>query len=975
MSGSTEADHKASQSAQSAVVPVLTMGEIWRTARHLSTALALILFAFLWGGTYLYLNLDREKSLQGAAINTGNMARVFEEHVARSIKDIDQTLLFLRQSYETGPENFDLPSWTASGYLLHDLVLQISLIGPDGMLLTTNMVRNPDHVDLSDREHFKVHALTTADNLFISKPVLGRASGKWSVQLTRRVSKPDGSFGGVLVASLDPFYLSRFFQQIDLGNGGAITLVGDDGLIRARGGLDTDLLGKSIKDTPLFAAATKAGVGTFTDRTQGSDGSQLVSFRHMPDFPLIVMVSMAESEILAGYDRTRTMFLSIAGALSALLALVMVIGIVHQIRLARAQSAQQQSEARVASKSQELEATLAHMSQGIVMLDADRRIRILNRSAGALLGLSANTPAGTRLPTDICAFLKCQDTADNAVREETLADGTELEILSTPMPDGGVLHTLTDITARKRNEKHLAEARDRAEAASRAKTAFLATMSHEIRTPLNGVIGMTELLKDATDPAERADYARMMCQSAAHLQQIIEDVLDVSRLEADRITFESIDFDLRATVQSAADIVAPRAREKQLVLGVEIAADVPHMVKGDPRRLRQIVLNLVGNAVKFTEFGMVRIRVDRDQRRPGDTGDRLRIRVQDTGIGIATESLGDLFKEFSQLDGSITRRFGGTGLGLAITAKLLEHMGGDIFVDSCLGEGSTFTISLPITAASAAIADVAEAVDQILPPAPADGTGPRLLLVEDDKTNTLVASRLLTRLGYVVTCAGDGIEALEALDHQRFDIVLMDLMMPRMDGLSAIREIRTGGRDYAKVPIVVLTADALSDDRERAIALGVDGFATKPVDTHSLRDILAEALRRDAEPIQPTPMTMPEDAAGNPVLDRTILDRLCQDIGAEDTRVVARIFLTETDNRINLLKTRFLDAEDATREFHSIKSSSASFGLLQLSSLAATLQKQGKAMDRQQLAEAIETLSLAFTAAREQLEASETLAA
>lgn len=810
-------------------------------ASRLSTILGLTLFAFLWLGTFLYLRLDREKSLEAAVDNTRNIARLFEEHVSRAIKEIDQTILFVRRSYERDPEGFDLPGWTATENLLHDLTVQIALIGPDGHLIATNVSRQPQSMDLSDREHFKVHIHSPTDKLFISKPVLGRATNKWTIQLTRRMSKRDGSFGGVIVASLDPYFLSRFFEQVDVGSLGAITLVGTDGIIRARGGLRASELGRSLAETPLFQQLLQQGTGTRIAEGANTKGVRITNFRTMKDFPLAVLVAEAESDVLQGFEERQAVFLATAVALSIVLLTVIGFGILHEMRLLRAQAAQRDSEARERNRSLEMETMLFHIKNGKVLLDPDRNLRIINPGAVEFLGLTEEPKVGAPLPPEADAILASVDTVQpTEFVEITLADDRVVEIARHPMPDGGYLYGINDITQHKRTEAVLADARDRAEAGVRARTSFLATMSHEIRTPLNGVIGMTHLLETCSDD-ERTSYFKTMRRSAEHLQQIIEDILDVSKLEADRMTFDFLPFNLAETMRAATGMVEAAAQEKGLDLTVEIDPAVPSDLMGDPGRLRQVVLNLVGNAVKFTSSGGVSVRVDAQS---AGSSPQLRIRVTDTGIGIAPEDRDRLFHDFSQLDGSITRRFGGTGLGLAISRKLVENMGGEILLDSELGAGTTFTVLLPLTEAIRR-----ERADGSLRPrrVTSDGTGGyNLLLAEDSPTNTLVATKLLEKLGHRVTAVVDGAEAIDALAHDHFDAVFMDVMMPRMDGLTATRLIRRSGQPYANVPIIALTAAALSEDRDEAFAAGVNAFATKPVASDRLRKALQDVLEQEA---------------------------------------------------------------------------------------------------------------------------------
>jgi len=817
-------------------------GDFSKAVLRLSTFLTLLVLVLVWGGVYAYLDMDRKWTVDAAVAKSANIARLFDEYVSNTIKSIDKNLIFLRHARESEPTDFDLPAWTTNSYFLRDMTVQMALIGADGVLVSTNVDRHAKHMDLSDREHFRVHADRAGDELFVSKPVLGRATGKWTIQLTRRVSNPDGSFGGVLVASLDPYNLSSFFDRIDLGKNGAITLIGDDGVIRARGGLDRETLGRSLVGTPLHRAMQGASEGLYKGEGPVGPGERMIAFRHLKDFPLSVSVAEDEAEVLAPHLEKRRWLVWSAVGVSVAVAALMFIGIGHEMRLIRATRGRLADGRRIARKSQELEATLARVGQGIVMSDGDGRLRVINRRAVVLLDLATEPQVGEPVP-DHLVRLFALDIREDDTRDHQIA-GRDVEISTTEMPDGGMLVTLTDISIHRRNAAVLAEARDRAEAATRARTAFLATMSHELRTPLNGVVGTIGLLEQEDDAEERALYLRTMRRSAEHLLQIIDDILDITKLEADRVGFERRPFEVAALVRTATDLVASPAQEKGLTIEVDLDTAVPAVLSGDAGRLRQVLVNLLGNAVKFTETGTVTVRVDLESECLFSDVAALRIRVEDTGIGIAEEDLGHLFVKFSQLDGAITRRFGGTGLGLAISRELVEKMGGRIDVASRLGEGSTFTVVVPLEiAAAGAVASAPAAVEA----SPVTAVGLDVLLAEDNPTNTLVATRLLEKMGHRVVAVADGRAAVEALAVGRFDLVLMDMMMPVMDGLTATRLIRSGDRATADIPIVALTANALAEDRDAALAAGADTFVTKPVTVEKLLSALVAAMRTSAQ--------------------------------------------------------------------------------------------------------------------------------
>lgn len=493
---------------------------------------------------------------------------------------------------------------------------------------------------------------------------------------------------------------------------------------------------------------------------------------------------------------------------------------------------------------------------GMASIGPDGIISRINGKFREICGWTNDQVAGTNFIQYVAPEQRMMVASNHARRQrgEEVPSEYELDLLAK---DGQIIHafvqlgllpesgktivSVVDITQRVRAEEETRRARDAAEQANRSKNEFLANMSHEVRTPLNGILGMAELAMLGDLDAEQHECLEMIRESGRNLLAILNDLLDISKIEAGRLETEQREFSLSEVLRQVQAHFGAQAARQGLAFDVQRDPAAPDALLGDDLRIRQVLFNLVGNALKFTDQGGITVRVDLLDTSASDKALRLLFCVQDTGIGISDKFQAVVFEPFTQADGSFTRKYQGTGLGLGIVKRLVSLMGGALTLDSAEGQGTSVYFSLPVVATHAP-AHAAQAQVQLegLPQL-------RILVAEDNAINRIYAERMLQEMGHKVVSVGNGREALRALGEERFDLVFMDISMPEMDGLEATRQIRggRGGLD-SRVPIVAMTAHAMKGDRERFMAAGMDGYMPKPMERDDLVTVILRVLSRSA---------------------------------------------------------------------------------------------------------------------------------
>ncbi|MBT9520142.1 MAG: response regulator [Dechloromonas sp.] len=831
----------------------------------------LVLNAVMISVSVVNLQNHQKRTVEQVVGTTGNLAALLELNVADAVRRVDLGLLDIVDALEgrlnDGRVDANQIEQMLNMHLLrHPAVDGFRVSDSQGKVIWGKGVTPETMVSYADRPFFAEHQLKPGQNLIVSEPILGRVSKIWVVALTRSYRNADGSFAGVVTAAFNLEHFIGLLSTLSLGEHGSAVIRHQNAALLARfpAVAGPSGLPGNKQVSPEFKALLDSGSATgMFHKAQTPDGiERTYAFRRVPQTPFLVTVGMAPEDYLDDWRiELRNATLLILGFFAATVLGAWLLRRYWQ---------------KIQNQTLFLHTLIESVPVPIFYKDASGLYLGCNNAFEESLGKHRDDIIGKTVfdmaPPEIAQRYKEKDdelfnqpgtqtydwlTVKNCKERNVIFHKATFRRIDGEV--AGLIGAIMDVTELKQAHAELQAHRDNleqlvaertaqllqtkeaAEAASLAKSTFLANMSHELRTPMNAILGMTGLaLRKAEDPALQNQLGKIDF-AAHHLLGVINDILDISKIEAEHMQLEQIDFRIGEILENLHNLIAQRALDKGLRLDIESSPEISGQAfKGDPFRLGQILLNLSANAIKFTEQGTITVRIHLSESGANDAV--LRFEVSDSGIGIAPEDQQHLFNAFEQADGSMSRKYGGTGLGLAISKRLVKMMGGEIGVDSVPNVGSTFWFTVRLQKHMNDARPVARQLRISSETTLRERySGTRVLLVEDEPINREVSMSLLEEAGLSVDLAEDGEVAVAMASQTQYALILMDMQMPRMNGVDATRAIRTLP-GYAQTPILAVTANAFEEDRQICLAAGMNDHIGKPVIPDLLFDTLLKWL-------------------------------------------------------------------------------------------------------------------------------------
>lgn len=736
-----------------------------RYISSLTVAFGALLLCFIWGGLYFKVQAEQRLELDNAMKDTGRLALALAEHTERTLGGLDEMALFLKYQAETVGLPRDLSSLAREQRFARQPFRIFGMLNEQGDLVASSVAPFVP-TNSSEREIFTAHAQAASGKLFVGQPLLGKVSGKYTIQVSRRVDKPDGSFGGVVFIGIDPNYFAEFYKQVDLGAKSSITIIGRDGIVRVRQSGQEIQFGMDFR-TRVREAMSAALTGSYVDTGIVDGVRRVFSYRHLREYPLIVAVGMDEAAVFQDLNRRTEGYYWVGGAMTAAVALYIPL-LLYAVR--RRSQAEEQVHLLLDSTAEAIygidlngDCTFANRSC-LNMLGYERLDQLIGKNMHRLIHYAYAD--GRPMDVEECKIYRAFHQGENMhVDDEVLwrADGSSfpVEYWSYPQWLGsrvvGAVVTFYDITELRKVEQerkqlqatlelkvlgrtaklsaanqdlealnvqmmqlneHLDQLREAAETANRAKSCFIAAMSHELRTPLHAILGLSHVVSQTDLPPAQHSHLEKIQAAGQTLLGLINDILDFAKSEDAKLVMARTPFRLTGLLERVAAELAAKAAAKGLDFTVKATPGIPSELIGDPQRLRQVLNHLAGNAVKFTEIGGVTLQVARATVDTGEAaGVMLHFSVRDTGIGINADQREKLFQTFTQLDEACNRRYGGAGLGLAISRRLVNLMGGEIWVESSPGQGSTFHFTARFGVGDSAAQGTNTAIDSERPAA------------------------------------------------------------------------------------------------------------------------------------------------------------------------------------------------------------------------------------------------------------------